>query len=422
MPRSIHRASTFALLVLLITLGGAAVAAPAEAAGAWSAPITLPAAVGSGSFAENASGAQIAVTGTGPQVSSSTTGQTWSAPVSVAAGGTDAAVALAANGRAVVVWHGGTATAPVLQASTQAAPGGTWSAPVTIAAINVGAQAPIIAIDGSGNAVVAWSAATSTTVLGPIFTASLPAGGAWTPVKTLDAAGSSTIRLVANATGSAIITWSDDDNIWADSGTILGGFAAPVDIGHALAHYHSPRISFLALNNAGQAVIAYTPQGASGMAAIRSASGTWSGTMALPCGYAGSTAIDGAGDVVVVCEGSTTNPEGQPVTTQETTRLPAGSSTWSTPALLTSDFVSSESVTGDTAGTFIVALVTTATVNNTGVETVNAFTSPPGGTFGTATTFPVTLFDKLDLNIAAGHATLVWNASPGAFESTEPVS
>lgn len=241
-------------------------------------------------------------------------------------------------------------------------------------------------------------------------------------MKTLSATGSSTIRVVVNAAGSAIITWSDDDNIWADSGTILGGFAAPVDIGHALAHYRSPRISFVALNNAGQAVVAYTPEGASGMAAIRSANGTWSGAMALPCGFAGSTAIDGAGDVVVLCEGSTTNAAGQPVTTQETTRLTAGSSSWSTPALLTSDFVSSESVVGDAAGTFVVALVTNETVNNMGVETVNAFTSSPGGAFGTATTFPVTLFGNLDLNIAAGRATLVWNASSGAFESTEPVS
>jgi hypothetical protein len=420
MPRSIQRASTAALLVLLITLGGGvAVAAPAEAASAWSAPITLPAAVGSGSFAENASGAQIAVTGTGPQVSYSATGQTWSAPVSVASGGTEAAVALAANGRAVVVWHGGTAAAPLLQASTEAAPGGPWSAPVTIGAVNIGAQPPLVAIDGSGNAVVAWSGATSTTVLGPISTASLPAGSTWTPVKTLDASGSSTIRLVVNASGSAIITWSDDDNIWADSGTILGGFGAPVDIGHALAHYHSPRVSFLALNNAGQAVVAY---GATGMAAIRSASGTWSGAMALPCSYPASTAIDGAGDVVVLCEGSATNAAGQTVTTQETTRLPAGGSIWSTPALLTSDFVSSESVVGDAAGTFIVALVTTVTVNNMAVETVNAFTSPPGGAFDSASTFPVTSLDSLDLNIAAGRATLVWNSSAGAFESTEPVS
>ena len=57
-----------------------------------------------------------------------------------------------------------------------------------------------------------------------------------------------------------------------------------------------------------------------------------------------------------------------------------------------------------------------------GVETVNAFTCPPGGSFGAATAFPVTLFDNLNLNIAAGRSTLVWNTFPGAFESTEPVS
>jgi hypothetical protein len=422
MPRVIHRAA-FALLLSLITLGaGAAAALPAQAASVWSAPITLPAAVGSGSFAENASGAQIAVTGTGPQVSSSATEQTWSAPITIAAGGTDAAVALAANGRAVVVWHGGTATAPLLQASTEAKPGGAWSPPVTISAITVGAQAPIVGIDGSGNAVVAWSGATATNVLGPISTASLPAGGTWTSVKTLDAAGSSTIRLVVNATGSAIMTWSDEDNIWADSGTILGGFAAPVDIGQALGYEHRPRISFVALNNAGQAVVAYTPQSTIGMAAIRSANGTWSATMALPCSGAGSTAIDGAGDVVVLCGASTSNAAGQLVNTTETTRLPAGGRTWSTPAPLTNNAVTGESVVGDAAGTFVVALVTDATVNNAGVEAVNAFTSPPGGAFGTATTFPVNLFDSLALDIAPGRATLVWDSSSGAFESTESVS
>ena len=407
MSRFIRR-SAAALPALIVAIGtSAAVALPAQAASTWSAPITLPAGVGSAAFAENASGAQIAVTGTGPQVSSSANGKTWSAPVTVATGGTDAA-----NGRAVVVWHGGTATAPVLQASTEAAPGGAWSAPVTISTLNVAAQAPLVSIDGSGNAIVAWSGATATNVLGAINTASLPAGGAWTAVKTLDATGSSTIRLVANATGSAIITWSDEDNIWADSGTILGGFTAPVDIGQALGYEHRPRISFMALNNAG---LAYTPQSTIGMAAIRSASGTWGATMALPCSGAGNPAIDGAGDVVVLCGESTS-------TSTYTTRLPAGSSTWSTPALLTSNTIAGTTVAADSAGTFVIAWVALTTVNNTGVETVTVVTSPPGGAFGTATTFPVTLFDNIDLNIATGSATLVWNTSSGAFESTGPVS
>ena len=220
---------------------------------------------------------------------------------------------------------------------------------------------------------------------------------------------------MANATGSAIITWSDEDNIWADSGTILGGFTAPVDIGQALGYEHRPRISYVALNNAGQAVVAYTPQSTIGMAAIRSATGTWGPAMALPCNGAGNPAIDGAGDVVALCGESTS-------TSTYATRLPAGSTTWSTPALLTSATVDSVAVAGDFAGTFVVAWVALSTVNNMGVETVNAVTSPPGGAFGTATTFPVTFFDNIDLNIATGSATLVWNTSSGAFESTEPVS
>src|ERR1700728_1833030 len=111
MSRFIRRGAV-ALPALVIACGtSAAVALPAQAASTWSAPVALPTGVGSASFAENASGAQIAVTGTGPQVSSSTNGHTWSAPVTVAAGGIDAAVALAANGRAVALWHGGTAAA-----------------------------------------------------------------------------------------------------------------------------------------------------------------------------------------------------------------------------------------------------------------------------------------------------------------------
>ena len=50
-------------------LGGTAQAS--SAAGSWSAPVALPAGAGTGGFAENASGAQIAVTGSGPQVSTS---------------------------------------------------------------------------------------------------------------------------------------------------------------------------------------------------------------------------------------------------------------------------------------------------------------------------------------------------------------
>lgn len=421
MHRFIPRGAV-ALPALLIALGtSAAVAIPAQAASTWSAPVSLPAGVGSGGFAVNASGEQIAVTGPGPQVSSSTNGTTWSAPVTIGQGGSGGAVALAANGRAVVVWQGGTASAPVLQASTQATPGGAWSAPVTIGA-NASDQPPVIGIDASGNAIIAWAGATGPKTLGPVYTASLPAGGTWTAETALTASGSSVVRLAVNATGSAIVTWATDNEIVADSGTILGGFSAPVNVGAALGYHDLPRVSFVALNNAGQAAVAYTPQSAIGMAALRSANGTWGGATALPCGFAGNVAIDGAGDVTVLCDGSTTNAEGESVTTLEATRLAAGGSTWGTPVLLTSDFVIGESIAADAAGTFVVAWGDVATVNNVGVETVDAVTSAPGGGFGAATKFPVTTLGSFGLTVAPGRATLVWNSSTGAFESTEPVS
>jgi hypothetical protein len=58
-------------------------------------------------------------------------------------------------------------------------------------------------------------------------------------------------------------------------------------------------------------------------------------------------------------------------------------------------FSSSESVVADAAGTFAAAWTDLTTVNNTGVEAVDAVTSAPESGFGAATTFPVSLLDNL---------------------------
>src|SRR6266851_5261705 len=306
---------------------------------------------------------------------SSTNGQAWSAPVTVGQGGTGAAVALAANGRAVVVWVGGTATAPVIQASAQA-PGGAWSAPVTVGG---DARAPVIGIDGSGNAIIAWEGSTGTGATGPVYTASLPAGGTWTAVKTLTPVGGP-VHMAVNSAGSVIIAWGEEASAAvADSGTVLGGFAAPVTVGPS-TYGHKLGKPQVALNTAGQAVLAWATGGNNAIAATRSANGTWSIPAPLSCGYAFATAIDGAGDAIVLCEEGTIN------------------------------------AVADAAGTFVVAYAYVTT------DTVTVLTSPPGGGFGPAATFPDSIFEIDNLNIAPGRATLVWDTTSGAFESTEPVS
>ena len=236
MSRSIRRLR-LALPALLIALGaGTALAVPAQAASSWSPPVQLPAGcVSSGSvpgLAVNAAGTEAAAgsqlnadNSSSVLVCTSAGGQTWPAPATVGQG-TSPAVALAPDGRAVTAWEGGPFTAPVIQASVRP-PGGTWSAPVTV---GTDARGPLIGIDRSGNTIIAWAGGTGT-----IHTASLPAGGSWTPVQTLATNYGSGLAMAVNSAGSAVLTWAGKGTgvvgTYADSGTILGGFAAPVKVG-----------------------------------------------------------------------------------------------------------------------------------------------------------------------------------------------
>ena len=196
---SFIRRSVSVLPVLAGACAAILAAVPAQAAGSWSSPITLPAAAG---FSENPSGAQLVVTGTGPAVSSSANGLTWSAPVAVSQGGTGAVTSLAPGGQAVAAWIGGTASAPVIQASVQP-PGGSWSAPVTVG--SNAASAPLIGTDAAGDAVIAWKgAATGTGPTGPVYAARLPAGGSWTAPVTLTTTGGP-IQMAVNPAGAVTL-------------------------------------------------------------------------------------------------------------------------------------------------------------------------------------------------------------------------
>jgi hypothetical protein len=429
MHRLLRRGAVVALPAVLIALGAsAALPLPAHAASTWSAPAPVPA----GRFAENAAGAQ-AVTWssynettflTSVEVSTSANGLTWSAPVTLSTGG-DAApapvVAVAPNGRVVVVWVGGPSTGAVVQSSVLP-PGGTWSAPVNVSTDIFGD--PVIGMDGSGNAIVTWLGGSR-----QIRTASLPAAGTtWTAVTTLDPAlAGFALNMAVSSNGSVIVTWVEAlRTVWSDSGTVLGGFAAPVTVDGVatsaarnggllpqatLDAYQSPGLggtpkvpavyfvgsTQVLLSNSGIAEMKWSAPGSTGTA-IRSAAGAWS-IQAVP----GSVAIDGAGDLLSVTQ--QTSASG--VTSVYTSKLPAGGSAWSTPAALAAG--SSPAVAGDTAGTFVIALDTAAGVS--------AYTSPPGGSFGAATTFPAVTVSGL--TIVPGRVALL--LSSGTV-STELVS
>jgi hypothetical protein len=419
MSRSIRRLR-LALPASLIALGaGTALAVPAQAASSWSPPVQLPAGcVSSGSvpgLAVNAAGVEAAAgsqlnadNSSSVLVCTSADGQTWPAPATVGQG-TSPAVALAPDGRAVTAWEGGPFTAPVIQASVRP-PGGTWSAPVTV---GTDARGPLIGIDRSGNAIIAWMGAT-----GAIHTASLPVGGSWTPAQTLATTNyGSGLDMAVNSAGSAVLTWAAKGTgvvgTYADSGTILGGFAAPVKVG--LPPYPGGRTS-VALNDAGQAVMVWARGlGAANVAATRSAAGTWSAAVQLSANEAGKldVAIDGAGDAVATFEQYV---PGTSIIALYASKLPAGGS-WGPPALLSApgDSVSNSlggRVVADSAGTFVIAWTDGTT------RTLNALTSPPGGGFGPAITLAPNVTQINGLQIAPGHAVLTFNS----VVTTEPVS
>ena len=427
MHRFIRRGAVVALPALLIAFGAAALPLPAQAASTWSPPAPIPA----GRFAGNAAGAQ-AVTWssynettflTSVEVSTSANGLTWSAPVTLSTG-EDAApapvVAVAPNGRVVVVWVGGPSTGPVVQSSVLP-PGGTWSAPVNVSTDIFGD--PVIGMDGSGNAIVTWLGGSR-----QIRTASLKASSTtWTAVNTLDpAVAGFALNMAVSSSGSVIVTWVEAlRTVWSDSGTVLGGFAAPVTVdGTAtsaarnggilpqatLDAYESPGLggtpkvpavyfvgsTQVLLSNSGIAEMQWSAPGSTGTA-IRAA-GAWS-IQAVP----GSVAIDGAGDLLSVTQQTSAGG----VSSVYTSKLPAGGSTWSTPTALAVG--SSPAVVGDTAGTFVIALNTAAGVS--------AYTSAPGGSFGAATAF--TAVTVSGLTIVPGRAALLLSSGK---VSTEPVS
>jgi hypothetical protein len=387
----------------LVTLAGAAVfgvspVLPALAA-TWSSPVALPGSCGN-SVAVNQAGA-MAAGGTFTasdgtthvQVCTSTNGKTWQATDLGQGGNTPSsghriAVAVTPAGQTVAVWGNwpcSTCTA-VVEAAVRPA-GGSWGAPVTLSTGLGLAESDgglVIGADGAGDVIAGWS-----TNPGDVTDAVLPAGSSrWGPATTLsieaDQGQAHSLSLAVNSGGSAIITFNGGlNNLWAISGTVTGGFSAPVMLasGAGSNHYNPIGTSQVALNNAGQAAVAWTVAGAHTEALTRSASGTWSSPTVLSSlpSSSVSAAIDGAGNAIAV------------VGSSYAWHLSGGS--WQTLASLPSGS-SGGLVVADQAGTFVYA-------DTTG----NAFTFTAGATsFGTGSGSHTSLGD---LKIVPGQAVLL---------------
>jgi len=192
--------------------------------------------------------------------------------------------------------------------------------------------------------------------------------------------------MAVNASGGAIIMFNGGlNNLWALSGTVTGGFSAPVEVasGAGSNHYNPIGTSQVALNNAGQASVAWSVLDGHTGVLTRSPSGAWSAetvliTRSAPA-VAVSTAIDGAGNAIAVFGSS------------YTWDLAGGS--WKTAAPLPSGSSGGLAV-ADQACTFVYA-------DTTG----NAFTFTAGATsFGAGSGSHTSL---ADVKIVPGHAVML---------------
>ena len=397
-----------ALLAGLVAFG-VSPALPALAA-TWSSPVTLPGPCGS-SVAVNQAGA-MAAGGTFTasdgtthvQVCTSPNGKTWQATDlgqggNAPSSGHRIVVAVTPAGQTVAVWgNWPCSTCLRRRGGGRASGGGSWGTPVTLSTnLDLSDGGLVLGTDGAGNVIAGWS-----TNPGDTTDAVLRAGSSsWGPATTLSIEGSvgpaHSLSLAVNSGGSAIITFNGGlNNLWAVSGTVTGGFSAPVFIasGSGSNHYNPIGTSEVALNNAGQASVVWSVLDGHTGVLTRSPSGAWSGetvltTRTVPT-ITVSTAIDGAGNAIAVFGSS------------YTWDLAGGN--WKTPASLPSGSSGGLAV-ADQAGTFVYA-------DTTG----NAFTFTAGATsFGAGSGSHTSLGD---LKIVPGQAVML----AADAVSAEPVS
>src|SRR5580698_3094821 len=277
----------------LVAAAGAALfgispALPALAA-SWSSPVALPGSCGSSlavsqAGAMTAGGTFTASDGTTHvQVCTSPNGKTWQATDlgqggNAPSSGQRIAVAVTPAGQTVALW--GNWPCPTCSAVLEAAvhpAGGSWGAPVTLSTdLDLSTGGLVLGADGSGNVIAGWVANP-----GDVTDAVLPAGSSsWGAATTLsveaDQGQAHDISMAVSAGGGAVITFNGGlNNLWAICGALTGGFSAPVLLasGSGSNHYHLIGTSEVALNNAGQAAVAWTVPGGHTEALTRSSAG-----------------------------------------------------------------------------------------------------------------------------------------------------
>jgi len=295
------------------------------ASGVWSAPVPISPA------GQDARDAHVAFDGSGGalvaweqssglswvvEAATRPVGADWTAPVQIADAGADVRnlqIAMAGDGRAVIVWERVTGLQSAVQAAVRPPGAGPPPAGQTISESGTSALAPEPVIDGAGNVAVAWQAFDG--LRGEAVVIDRPAGAAaWNPPVTVSPADEDAhdVRIGVDAGGGATMLWS---RLAAGSWTVRSAtrsgvgapWSAPVSVSPPGGSTVQPG-GGLAVDAAGDAVTAFAwqPPGAAQSALLgarRPAGGAWLApvTVAPQADPAAPLLVgDAAGDAVAV--------------------------------------------------------------------------------------------------------------------------
>jgi hypothetical protein len=138
------------------------------------------------------------------------------------------------GGDQALVWahDGGTVMVTIRPA------GGAWSDPATVSGSDAPIDAPRLALDARGDAIVVWDVSSYRSEY-----AFLPSRGTWGPPQSLGGASEASVAL--DSGGNALAAWSDGHTLSAAYKPAGGDFGAPVALSTANGHgITPPRIAF----------------------------------------------------------------------------------------------------------------------------------------------------------------------------------
>lgn len=175
--------------------------------------------------------------GTNYKIQSATfTNGVWTPYVDVSPSGIDAynpQVSVDALGNAIVVWFGSIDSNFVIQSASLSF-GGNWTSIAIISDLNFNSYCPMIALDAQGNATITWYTFDGVNYL--IQCASMPFNGSWSTPSNLSLPNFDAYnpQIALNSSGNSIIAWyyynGSNYIIQAASSTFGGTWSSPSDI------------------------------------------------------------------------------------------------------------------------------------------------------------------------------------------------